>query len=400
MALTAANDSWGGTMNKVDAIKFFFEYFDIKYFLANNSPLKLLILSCISALLMLLAYVLCKLIKKNVIKYTLRREGASTATGQGAVRESASPAIPRIDEHMFSRLMREALVLIMLLIWGWGLRQLVVGPIYNMAIDSIFTTLCTFAAVKFVSTLVPFYMDTYMRKHGTDLKNSQSRSLLPIIQGVIWTLGGTFLLDNLGLRVSTLIAGLGIIGVAVGMAGQAVIKDFFGYLVILLDKPFKIGDFLELSTGKSGTVASIGPKNTRLISLEGNVVICPNSEITSTVVVNQGDVVEREVEIVLGIAYSNPMPVVRKFPDMIKEVVNSFPQCRFERCCMTSFGTANYLFQLIYKVKDEQRDLTAFMNTQMEVNLAIQEKENQEKITGAYPTQTILLTDMTPPKTT
>ncbi|MDE5833813.1 MAG: mechanosensitive ion channel family protein [Desulfovibrio sp.] len=381
-------------MDKVDAIKFFFEYFDIKLFLENNNPLKLLILAAIIFVLMIIAYLICKIIKKNVIKYTSKPEKNNSGSGT----ETARAKLPRINERMFSKLMREGLFLLILLIWGWGLRQLVIGPIYNMAIDSIFTTLCTFAAVKFISTLAPFYMDAYMRERGTDLENSQSRSLLPIIQGVIWTLGGTFLLDNLGLKVSTIIAGLGIIGVAVGMAGQAVIKDFFGYLVILLDKPFKIGDFVIVTTERSGSVTAIGPKNTRLVSLEGDIIICPNSEMTSAVIVNQGDVREREVEITLGIAYSNPMSVVRKFPEMIKEVVNSFPQCRFERCCMTSFGTANYLFQLIYKVRDEGKDLTAFMNTQMEVNLAIQEKENQEKITGAYPTQTILLTDLTPRK--
>lgn len=380
-------------MNKMDAIKLSFEYFDIKFFLENNRPVKLLILTGIVLLLMLIAYIICHIIKKNVIKYTLRKAKDKTQEEKGT-----ADHLPRIDEAMFSKLMREALALLVLLIWGWALKQLVIGPIYDTAIITIFTTLCTIAAIKFVSTLVPFYMDTYMRKHGSDLRNSQSRSLLPIIQGAIWTLGATFLLDNLGLRISTIIAGLGIVGVAVGMAGQAVIKDFFGYLVIVFDKPFKIGDFIVLSKGKSGSVKSIGPKNTRLLSLEGDIIICPNSEVTSTVVINQGDIVEREVEIVLGIAYSTPMPVVRKFPEMIRDVVNSFPQCRFERCCMTSFGTANYLFQLIYKVRDEARDLTAFMNTQMDVNLAIQEKENAEKIAGAYPTQTILLTDMTPPK--
>lgn len=134
------------------------------------------------------------------------------------------------------------------------------------------------------------------------------------------------------------------------------------------------------------------------MSLEGNLIVCPNAEITSTVLTNQGNIMEREVEIELGIAYATPMDTVRKFPDIIKDVVNSFPQCRYERCCMTSFGAANYLFQLIYKVREEGGGLNAFMATQMEVNLAIQERENKEKIAGAYPTQTILLTNMTPEK--
>lgn len=241
-------------------------------------------------------------------------------------------------------------------------------------------------------------MDTYLRGKGRDLADSQERSLLPIINGVIWAVGATFLLDNLGFKASTIIAGLGIVGVAVGMAGQIIIKDFFGYLVILLDKPFVIGDFIILSTGKSGNVIYVGPKNTRLTSLEGDLIVCPNAEITSAALTNQGNIMEREVEIELGVAYATPMETVRKFPDIIKEVVNSFSQCGYERCCMTSFGTANYLFQLIYKAREEGGGLNAFMTTQMEVNLAIQERENKEKIAGAYPTQTVLLTDLTPEK--
>lgn len=380
-------------MDKVQTLKFFFEYFDLKVFLENNNPVRLLIILAILLVLMIAALFICKIIKKNILKYVLKDKGEAAVKNKSEHQE-----LPRLDPDRFSRLMRSALILIFLLIWGWGLRQLIIGPVYDAAINLVFTTLCTIAATKFITILVPFYMDTSMRRHGTDLEHSRARSLLPIIEGIIWCIGGTFLLDNLGLKVSTIIAGLGIVGVAVGMAGQTVIKDFFGYIVILLDKPFKIGDFIVLASGKSGNVIYVGPKTTRLMGLDGNVIVCPNSDVTSTIVINQGDIVEREVEIVLGIAYSNPMPIVRKFPDIIKEVVDSFPQCRFERCCMTQFGTANYLFQLIYKVREQPGGLTAFMNTQMEVNLAIQEREDKENIAGAYPTQTILLTDMTPPK--
>lgn len=383
-------------MDRMEAIKIFFEYFNLKTFIENNNPVRLLILASIIAILMLVAYFMCRIFKKNIIKYFQRDKSAKIpADGKGQTESK----LPRIDESKFSQLMHSALMLLYLLIWDWGLRQLIVGPVYFTAIAVIFTTLCTLAGIRFIAILVPFYMDAYMRRKGKVLANSQARSLLPIIQAIIWAIGGTFLLDNLGLKVSTIIAGLGIVGVAVGMAGQTIIKDFFGYLVILLDKPFKLGDFVELSTGKSGNIIYVGPKTTRLMSLEGNLIICPNSEITSAILINQGNIVEREVEIELGIAYANPMPVVRQFPDLVKQVVNSFPQCRFERCCMTSFGTANYLFQLIYHVREEEGGLNAFMNTQMEVNLAIQEMEDKEKISGAYPTQTILLTDMTPQKT-
>ena len=222
---------------------------------------------------------------------------------------------------------------------------------------------------------------------------------MPIIQGLIWAIGLTFLLDNVGLHVSTIIAGLGIVGVAVGLAGQAILSDFFSYIVILLDKPFQVGDFLELSDGKSGSVEYIGPKTTRLLSLDGDTIVCANASLTRGILVNMGNIREREVILEIGVAYATPMPVVRKLPEYLMEVVNSFPQCRYERACMLKFGSANYLFQLIYKVSPQPGGLNAFMDAQSNVNLAIQEMLNNRKIAGAYPTETILLNNVTPPPT-
>lgn len=380
-------------MDKIDYLKYFIEYFDLKNFIANNHPLKLLAILGTMIALMVISYFVCEFLRKKIIKYALGRH-KKDASGK-EVREELQQSM---DENLFTRVMKNARLLLYLLILGWGMHQVVIGPVYLSAINIIFTTLCTLAAIKFITTLIPFEMDLYMRKHGSTLNESQARSILPIVEGLIWAVSGTFLLDNLGLHVSTILAGLGVMGVAVGLAGQAILKDFFSYIVILLDKPFQVGDFVELPNGKSGSVEYVGPKTTRLLSLDGDTIICANSEMTTGVLVNQGSIREREVEITLGIAYANPMPVVRKFPDMIREVVNSFPQCRYERCCMTEFGTANFLFQLIYRVSPQPGGLTAFMMTQNDVNLAIQDMLNEKKIPGAFPTQTILLTDMTPQK--
>ncbi len=380
-------------MNSMDTLKYFIEYFNLKHFIANNHPLKLLSIFGTMLVMVIVAYFVCEFIRKKIIKYAL---GKHKKTGSGE--QEAEELQQLMDEDLFTRAMRNARILLYLLILGWGMHQVVIGPVYLNAVNLIFTALCTLAAIRFVTGFIPFQMDVYFRRRGSTLNEVQAKSLLPIIKGLIWAIGGTFLLDNLGLHVSTIVAGLGIVGVSVGLAGQAILKDFFSYIVILLDKPFQVGDFVELSNGKSGSVEYVGPKTTRLISLDGDTVVCANAEMTSGVLVNQGSIKEREVEVELAIAYTNPMPVVRKFPELIKEVVNSFPQCRYERCCMLKFGPANFLFQLIYKVSPQAGGLNAFMNTQSEVNLAIQDRLNEEKIPGAYPTQTILLTDMTPPK--
>lgn len=384
-------------MENMATIKYFIEYFDLKYFLNNNHPLKLLAILATMIVMLICAYFLCELLRKKILKYALgkhRKTVEKTQSEAGQADKKARQAW--LDSELFTKVMKNVRHLLYLMILSWGMHQLVIGPVYNTAINLIFTSLCTLVAIMLVSSLIPFEMDVYFRRHGSTLEDTQARSLLPIIQGLIWAIGATFLLDNVGLHVSTIIAGLGIMGVAVGLAGQAILRDFFSYIVILLDKPFEVGDFVILSNGKSGSVEYLGPKTTRLLSLDGDTVVCANAEMTTGVLVNQGNIIEREVELELGIAYANPMPVVRQFPELVKEVVNSFPQCRYERCCMLHFGTANYLFQLIYKVNSEAGGLNDFMWTQHEVNLAIQDMLNKKKIPGAFPTQTILLTDTTP----
>jgi|GEM_PF-5098864 small-conductance mechanosensitive channel len=380
----------------MDTLKYLIEYFDLKDFIANNHPLRLLGIFITMMVLLVLAHIVCSIIEKKIIKLT--SSGKTDESKQGD--EDDSPKnLSRIDTGLFTKVMHSARLLLYLLIFGWTLDQLVIGPIYHTTINVLFTCLCTLGAVRFVSAFIPFYFDFYFRGHGKTLKKTQTRSLMPIIQGLIWAIGLTFLLDNVGLHVSTIIAGLGIVGVAVGLAGQAILSDFFSYIVILLDKPFQVGDFLELSDGKSGSVEYIGPKTTRLLSLDGDTIVCANASLTRGILVNMGNIREREVILEIGVAYATPMPVVRKLPEYLMEVVNSFPQCRYERACMLKFGSANYLFQLIYKVSPQPGGLNAFMDAQSNVNLAIQEMLNNRKIAGAYPTETILLNNVTPPPT-
>lgn len=382
----------------VETLRYLVEYFDIRNFLVNNPPLRLLIIMSIMLIMGVMAYFLCALIHKKLVKYTKIKyqKDVKTSSGQSKM-ETVETAI---DVGLFGEVMHRTKILLYLLILGWGLKQLIMGPTYNYAINAIFTAIWIFVAIRFVTAFVSFDIDVYLRRRGTTLKTSQTRSIMPVIKGVIWAVGLTLLLDNLGCHVSTLIAGLGIVGVAVGLAGQAILADFFSYLVLLVDKPFRIGDFIELSNGKKGEIEYMGPKTTRLRSLEGNMVVCANSEMTKGVIINQGNVDAREVEIEIGVALNVPLPIVRKVPEVIKEVVESFPQCEFERAAMLNFGTANYLFQLIYRVRSEPGGLTAFMNTQSEINLALTDRMNKEKMFGAYPTQQILLTNVTPVKST
>lgn len=363
--------------------KILLEYFDYRQFLHQNPPLRLACIFGIVLLALIAVHVFWPWAERKFEAY-MERKYQLDASAQGAA------AVKAMDFTMYERVMLHLKRLFYVGIVAWGARMLVLAPVYANALATIFSIVCTVIAIAFVAAFVPFNLDLYMRRHGETLKTSQSRSLMPIITGIIWAVGLTFLLDNLGFQVSSIVAGLGIMGVAVGLAGKAILEDFFSYIVILLDKPFRIGDHVELSSGKAGDVEYMGPKTTHLRSLEGDLIVCANSEMTSGVIVNLGNVNERPVVLELGVAFEMPLHVVRRVPDMLREVVESFPDCTYDRACMLKFGSANYLFQLIYIV--HERNIKRFQITRSAVNLAIQQKLNDEKVLSAYPTSHMFMT--------
>lgn len=362
------------------------EYFDLKNFLRENSPFRLIIMGSLMCVMFAAAHFFCDFFQSWLEKYV-----SSRIHPQGDNDKDKIPA--GMDFELFEKVVKNSRRVLYLAILYWGLSRLIIGPIYADIVKILFTTLCIWAAIGFFTAFVPFNADLYLRRHGSTLKTSQSRSLLPIIKGIIWAIGLTFLLDNLGFHVSTIIAGLGIVGVAVGLAGQAILADFFNYIVILLDKPFRIGDYVKLEDGKAGDVEYMGAKSTHLRNLEDDLIVCSNSEMTKGVLINYGNHREREVVVQIGVAYDTPVPVLKKMPDILREVVNAFPQCSFDRACLLSFGSSNLLFELMYFVSRQRGGIRDFMNTRSQVNIAILERFNDEGIEMAFPTETVYLND-------
>lgn len=370
-------------------LRHLFEVFDLKNFLQANSPIHLMVIFGIMCVFFLLARFLCALVEKKLEKYF-----ASKSEPPGEKATGPRDGLDIMDFDMFEKVMRNVRRLLYLCVLYWGLSRLALGQEYFEIIRIIFVTLCIWAGIEFFTAFVPFNLDLYLRRHGATLKTSQSRSLLPIVKGLIWAIGLTFMLDNLGFHVSTIIAGLGIVGVAVGLAGQAILADFFSYIVILLDKPFRIGDFVELSDGKKGSVEYMGPKTTHLRNLAGDLIICANSEMTKGILVNQGSLEERLVDIGISISYSTPIPLLRKFPDILRDIVDSVPGCHFERATLLNFGASNLQFQLLYHIGYPRNELLAYMQTQSEINMTILAKCEELGISMDYPTEHVLINDL------
>ena len=141
-----------------------------------------------------------------------------------------------------------------------------------------------------------------------------------IIKFTLWVIGILLILQNLGINVTSLIAGFGIGGVAVALAAQAVLGDLFASFSIFVDKPFGVGDYISIGT-ESGTVEKIGIKSTRIKTLEGNELIISNNDLTSARVNNFKRMERRRISFSIGVIYGTSAEKLEKIPKICKNII-------------------------------------------------------------------------------
>jgi small-conductance mechanosensitive channel len=195
-------------------------------------------------------------------------------------------------------------------------------------------------------------------------------------------------LDNLGINVTALVAGLGIGGVAIALAVQNILGDLFASLSIVLDKPFLVGDFIIVGD-LMGTVEHIGLKTTRVRSLTGEQLVFANSDLLSSRIRNFKRMAERRVLFTVGVTYQTPADQLAAIPGMLKEIVTAEEGVRFDRAHFRSCDDSALTFEIVYYVLDP--DYNRYMDIQQRINLALVRRFEQENISFAYPTQTVFL---------
>lgn len=208
-----------------------------------------------------------------------------------------------------------------------------------------------------------------------------------LIAAVVWALAAIILLDNLGVNVTALVAGLGIGGIAIGLAAQGIFSDLFAALSILFDQPFRRGDTIQIggATGVVGTVEHIGLKTTRLRALSGEVVVLSNANILSQQINNFADYNHRRVVMRLSVIYQTPVETLASIPDELKTIVDRRPKCRFDRAHFVAFAASSLDFEMVFFVTDPS--LLVMMEEQHAVGLAILERFAELQIDFAYPSQ-------------
>jgi small-conductance mechanosensitive channel len=242
-----------------------------------------------------------------------------------------------------------------------------------------------------LSTAVRFYLNE-QQLHSRDKNSRTVTTILQFIANVlIWSLVLLGALSNLGINVTALVTGLGIGGIAVALAVQNILGDLLASVSIALDKPFEVGDFVNLDNGFMGAVEEIGIKSTRLRALSGEQIVVPNSEIVKARIRNMGRLRERRAVFTFGVTYDTPREQLEAVPGVVRAAIEELGQgrTRFDRAHFTTFGDSALNFEVVYFVTVP--DYNVYMDVQQAVNLRLMREFEARGIRFAFPTQTLVL---------
>lgn len=206
---------------------------------------------------------------------------------------------------------------------------------------------------------------------------------------VLWIFGGLLILSNLGIDITSLVAGLGIGGIAVALAAQGFLADIFASFSIFTDKPFKVGDFIEIGPEEKGTVERIGIKTTRLRTVQGQELVVANKRLTETTLQNYRRMKRRRVSFSFGVVYETELKKLREIPSLVATILEKQELVKTERVNFKKIADSSLVFEVVYVVADSS--YKKFANIQQEINFQILEKFEEENIEIAYPTQTVHL---------
>jgi small-conductance mechanosensitive channel len=256
----------------------------------------------------------------------------------------------------------------------------------SRAIFVIFTVATVIQIAIWLREIILALIERRAYQSGTEHDTLQSAMTL-IKLGVsfaVFAIAAIVILDNLGVNVTGLIAGLGVGGIAIGLAAQGIFSDLFAAISIIFDRPFKRGDTITYGT-TTARVEKIGMKSTRLRALTGEEKIISNSKLLEMEITNNTQTVYRRVTFLLSLVQHTKPAVSASIPAILREIVETH-EAEFIRAGFMAFAPSSLDFQLVFDVQSD--DIDVMVATRHTIGVAIVERFAREGIEFAYPTQT------------
>ncbi len=273
-----------------------------------------------------------------------------------------------------------------------GLSSLTLGTTLSKLVNVLGIVFLTILTIRFLIAALDHAFEKYWLKMIGDPKRESSiRAIRPVLLVIVWGFALVFLLDNLGFKITAVVAGLGIGGIAVALAAQAILGDLFSHFVILFDKPFELGDFVVVGE-HMGTVEHVGIKTTRIRSVGGEQLIFSNKDLTDSRLRNFKRMERRRGVFKIGVTYETAQQKLQEIPEIIKETIGKIEDAQFDRAHFSVYGDFSLIFEIVYYVNNP--DYLRYMDIQQRINLEIKEEFDKRHIEFAYPTQTLYLSSL------
>lgn len=313
------------------------------------------------------------------LKRIVGRFLARTATRRGTF-------VPRFFSETFARSGSFFFAVIALDI---GSRWLDLADRARGVLDRVLVIAVILQCARWLNHVVKLAVEHYRELHAQDDPNSARvpvRFVGIVVRSLMWIIAFSLVLQTIGFDVTSLVAGLGISGIVVALAAQNIVSDLFASLMIVVDKPFVVGDVISLD-GMTGRVETIGIKTTRLRSLDGELLLISNQDLLKSRLRNFMNIVERRSVFKIGVEYATPPEQLERVPDMVRAIVESVPRARFDRGHFARFAESSLEFE--FSVYIEGSEYVDFMNGIQAINLGICRAFAEEGIAFAFPTRTI-----------
>jgi len=306
----------------------------------------------------------------------------------------ASKTATTLDDVILEKTKLPLQILFVLVGLFLSLRASLEGKFYQEFVDNGFFVVIVFTVAWFAARLMSSALRWYSNQLIKDKKDTMTGQAIPTVRKalvfVTYISAGIIILHNFGVEITPILASLGIAGLAVALALQDVLSNFFSGIIIASDKPFKVGDFVRLDSGIEGNVEEVGWRSTRIKALQGHIIIIPNLKIAQSIVSNLSPKVNSLALVQkVGVSYSSDVANVKlalltaakatigKMPGTIR---SEEPVVRF-----LDFGDSALIFSVAIKV--ENYDVQAAVLDELRTNMLAELRSRNIEI--PFPTRTI-----------
>ncbi len=237
----------------------------------------------------------------------------------------------------------------------------------RQALRAIAVVVGAWALVRIGLGMFHLALVRYVARTGASSANV--RAFAPFVSLLAWGFAIVFVLDDLGFHVGAIVEGLGIGGVAVALAAQSLLKDWFGYIAIVSERPFEIGQFVQVGTDYIGTIEAIGVRSIRIRSLSGEEVTIPNNDVATARLRNYTRMLERRILFTFSVSHATPNAKLETIPVIVRVALEAQQLVRFDRSHLLSIVDAGFTYENVYYVLSPEYNV--YMDIQNAVNLAI-----------------------------